>query len=553
MKKIFQWAMAAALIICGASVFTACSSNDDNPAGGGAEGIAMIVKNGDIDYFRQIETSFRSVCKEKGLEAYYYATSAETAYQEQVAAVGELRKLGSKALKGIVFAPSFGPNGESAEAEVAALAKERGIPVVIIDSPVKATSPLASCPYFGTDNTAAGRAMADEVKADRVAVFAMTNSPGIERAEAFKALKPGAVVYQVADQCNDEVQAVLSDFDDFVFFNGNDLVGALPMLKAAGKRVYTFDAYGEFLDELIAGSPCLRGIMAQNTFGMARKAVEAVIANARQGEMVPTFYITGFNLDDPSVQPFLDFYGKQLPVIEGLSEKIIGKWMLAENDGQIQPTNMKAIYTFISTTIAYMSTSGNIGESGKGVWNVQEERDVAINGNKVTLSFSPNEHSTVKEEYNITSINDKEFTANVNTIVNMDGEVMPSNERTVRFVKQTADYSAAILGLWECTELTGIETYNDANARLEFLADGTYRYYRKNDGGEWQAVTTREFQNYFVDGTLLATRWKNQGEDELREWWEIASLSGDQMTWTALRQNADGSTAQQGMTWKKVQ
>ena len=93
MKKLFQWAMAAALI-CGASVFTACSSNDDNPAGGGAEGIAMIVKNGDIDYFRQIETSFRSVCKEKGLEAYYYATSAETAYQEQVAAVSELHKRG---------------------------------------------------------------------------------------------------------------------------------------------------------------------------------------------------------------------------------------------------------------------------------------------------------------------------------------------------------------------------------------------------------------------------------------------------------------------------
>ena len=31
MRKIFQWALAAALIICGASVFTACSSNDDNP------------------------------------------------------------------------------------------------------------------------------------------------------------------------------------------------------------------------------------------------------------------------------------------------------------------------------------------------------------------------------------------------------------------------------------------------------------------------------------------------------------------------------------------
>jgi len=112
-----------------------------------------------------------------------------------------LRKLGSKALRGIVFSPSFGPNCESAEAEVAALARERSIPVVIPDSPVKASSPLASCPYFGTDNTAAGRAMAEVV-------------------------------------------------------------------QAAGKRVYTFDAYGEFLD-------------------------------------------------DPSVQPFLDFYGKQREVEEG--------------------------------------------------------------------------------------------------------------------------------------------------------------------------------------------------------------------------------------------
>ena len=126
------------------------------------------------------------------------------------------------------------------------------------------------------------------------------------------------------------------------------------------------------------------------------------------------------------------------------------------------------------------------------------------------------------------------------------------NLSNVRLTKQTADYSAAILGLWECQELTGIETYNDANARLEFFDDGTYRYWRKNGEGQWEAVTNREFQNYFVDGTLLATRWKNQGEDELREWWEIASLGGGEMQWTALRQNADGTTAQQGMRWTKV-
>ena len=30
-KKMMQWAIAAILTICGASVFTACTSNDDNP------------------------------------------------------------------------------------------------------------------------------------------------------------------------------------------------------------------------------------------------------------------------------------------------------------------------------------------------------------------------------------------------------------------------------------------------------------------------------------------------------------------------------------------
>ena len=122
-----------------------------------------------------------------------------------------------------------------------------------------------------------------------------------------------------------------------------------------------------------------------------------------------------------------------------------------------------------------------------------------------------------------------------------------------RYKRVNRDYSEAILGLWECKGLKGGETYNDANGRLEFFEDGTYQYWRKNDAGEWEAVTTREFQEYFVDGALLCTRWKNQGEAELREWWEIKSLEGDKMQWTALRKNADGSTFEQIMDWGKVE
>ena len=235
-----------------------------------------------------------------------------------------------------------------------------------------------------------------------------------------------------------------------------------------------------------------------------------------------------------------------------LEEKIIGKWIIDERDGQPAPTNDKMVYTFLSATQATVSTSiySNTGLATHWVDNL--ETDVVIDGNKVTLTNHFDEHATSVEEFTVTAINGNELIANRKVTVTFDGNVENPREGTIRLVKVTADYSAAVLGLWECQELTGIETYNDANARLEFFADGTYRYWRKNDGGEWEAVTNREFQNYFVDGTLLATRWKNQGEEELREWWEIASLGGGEMQWTALRQNADGTTAQQGMRWSKV-
>ena len=546
---MIQW-MLAAILICGASVFTACSSNDDNPAGSGTPGIAMIVKNGQIDYWRQIETAFRDACQEKGLEAYYYATSGNNGYDEQLAAVAELRKLGSKALKGIIFSPCYGVNGESAEAEVAALARERGIPVIILDSPVSATGPLASCPYFGTDNTAAGKAMAEKVAADKVAVFAMTPGPAIERAEAFKALKPEAVVYQVADKCNDEVQAVLADFDDFVFFNGNNLVDALPMLKAAGKRVYTFDAYGEFLDELITGSGSIKGIMAQNTFGMARKAVDAVLANTKQGEMVPTFYITGYNLDDPSVQPFLDFYGKQLPVIEGLSEKILGKWMMAEMDGRSMLTNEKIVITFVSPTKAYASTSRNSRPELDSSWIEYTETDVVIDGNKVTLTGQRDEHSTVVMELTINDINTQEFTAVVKGMVLFDGKEMLPYENSVRYSKITADYSAAIVGTWQgrCTSEGSV--FDDGQEhRWQYNADGTYVYYAK-DGDNWVPYEGNTLNEYFVDGTLLCTRWIDNGQEN-REWWEI-TIDGTRMHWTALRQNPDGTTFTATFEMEKV-
>ena len=245
--------------------------------------------------------------------------------------------------------------------------------------------------------------------------------------------------------------------------------------------------------------------------------------------------------DDNSVDP-----------AKNLSEKIIGKWIIADKSGQAAPTNSKTVTTFLSATKATVSMSRSEYTSESKRWNAYQEYDVNINGDKVTLTRQVNESVTLVNEYVIKSITNTEIVCDFRHVTIHDGQPDYRDWQAVRLVKLNVDYKEAVLGLWECTGLTGIETYNDANARLEFLDDGTYRYYRQDDAGQWQAVTTREFQNYFADGTLLATRWKNQGEDELREWWEIESLSGDQMVWKALRQKEDGSTSVQKMTWKKI-
>ena len=237
---------------------------------------------------------------------------------------------------------------------------------------------------------------------------------------------------------------------------------------------------------------------------------------------------------------------------DNLAEKILGKWIKADRNGKPLPSDEKIVYTFKSATKCDVSASFDAGPEVGVNWIDKYEVDVTINKNLVTLTSNSEEGSTLVIEFEITAINDQEFTANHRVTITFGGAVVYVVEDVLRFTKVNRNYKEAILGLWECTGLSGGETFNDTNARLEFLADGTYRYYRMDDNNDWQTVTNREFQDYFVDGTLLATRWKNQGEVELREWWEIESLSGNEMVWTALRQNADGSTFQQKMTWKKI-
>ena len=235
-----------------------------------------------------------------------------------------------------------------------------------------------------------------------------------------------------------------------------------------------------------------------------------------------------------------------------LSEKIIGKWMPVDAGGHPLLTNVKNVTTFLSATKATVSTSRSEYTSEAVMWNVNREYAVEIDGSKVVLTSMVNDFVKLVEKYDISYISSTEMRCDYThtTFVNGNAEMVVV-ENDVRFVKTTADYSAAIVGTWQgrCTSEGSV--FDDGQEhRWQYKADGTYVYYVKS-GDNWVPYEGNTLNEYFVDGTLLCTRWIDLGQEN-REWWEI-TIDGSQMHWTALRQNPDGTTFTATFEMEKVE
>ena len=273
------------------------------------------------------------------------------------------------------------------------------------------------------------------------------------------------------------------------------------------------------------------------------------------------------------------------PVIDNLAEKLIGKWMIYEIDGNTALTNEKEVITFVSPTKAYVSRSRARshqmdGESSRPAkpedlpdvepdtkpdtkrgtpgWKNQDEYDVTIEGNTVTLTSEGRNGSKRSTEYQIISISDSEFACEVihkapsdKKAPSSDGDKKRKLKQKMRYEKVTVDYSEAILGLWEghITSDMGSEFDDGEDHRWEYLDDDTFRFYLQDLDGTWFVNPGQIKSDYFVDGTLLCTRWvidDEVGDDDKkkdnREWWEIESIENGVMKWKALRANEDGTT-----------
>lgn len=232
------------------------------------------------------------------------------------------------------------------------------------------------------------------------------------------------------------------------------------------------------------------------------------------------------------------------PINNSLAQKIQGKWMVAETNGKPVVTNSKQVLTYVSDTKLYYSLSIT-AISDLNVWANHCEGRYKVNGTTLEqLVELPNDNIKFSYHINVTSIADDEMQTVTNNETFVNGQTHKiTKDLMERKVRVTRDYSDDIIGTWEGKLTSEQDVYSDGLLhRWEYKADGTFVYYRQNDQGEWiDDVNT--MAEYFVDGTLLCMRWKNVGDDtEKRESWEIASVEDGKMKWTALRQNADGST-----------
>lgn len=184
-------------------------------------------------------------------------------------------------------------------------------------------------------------------------------------------------------------------------------------------------------------------------------------------------------------------------------------------DGLPVPTNQKVVINFISPTEAYISASFNDHpEKADGCVDLIET-DVKIKGNTITMTNAIDQGAKVESVFEITSINDKEFTAIQTLTVIVNGVLEDAYQLPVRFAKVEDAFSADIIGMWEghVTSDMGSEFDDGETHRWEFLLDGSFNFFRKEDGSTYIAtfemkrvdIPTQEEVEKFIQGIWMTT------------------------------------------------
>ena len=240
-----------------------------------------------------------------------------------------------------------------------------------------------------------------------------------------------------------------------------------------------------------------------------------------------------------------------VPSQQEIETKIIGKWKIVSGLGVETPTNNRFIETYEAGGNGFESSCIVHPETKELGWINKKAFLYTISGSYVVTK----DNMEVKPEGAPESMPAPEPMENKQQIMSIDNSSMSvsrlNGEMQINLQKVTADYSQDIIGMWEGVEMTGYETYGNAEARIEYKADGTYTYYTKQ--GNYWVPSTNVDNEYNVDGDWLASRWRPEpGKNFNYEWWDIDYIKDGVMKWSALREKEDGTRFTTTFTWKKV-
>jgi|GEM_PF-3895228 len=225
-----------------------------------------------------------------------------------------------------------------------------------------------------------------------------------------------------------------------------------------------------------------------------------------------------------------------------VKEKIVGKWKGITQDGSELTTNDRTVLTFNADGTRTVS---------KSYYDTDTESYILRNKQTGTYTIEGSLLNSYLDEADLYEV----VTYNIDAIGSNEMAMTMENFRPGRkfdYKRVTTGYAAEIVGVWEGVEMTGDETYGNAEARIVYEANGKFYYFSKNDEGQWAINFKESDRKYIVDGDWLATSWKDENGNTNFECWDIDEIKGDVMKWSALREREDGTRFKTTFTWRKI-
>ena len=287
--------------------------------------IAVIPKNTTHVYWKAVEAGAREGAREAGVQMIWKGSLKEDDPAQQIQIVEQFVSEGAG---GIVLAPIH----DTALKRSVATAMQKGIPVVIMDSPLKGEPVKEFVSTVSTNNHRGGEMAGEQLGKllhgkGKVVLFRFRegSASAIQRETGFvEAIKKFPDIHVIVDNrysgttAREAQSAALTMLDklkeaDGIFCSTEpSTFGMLSALKrnnlAGSKKLVGFDASQGLMEGLRKGE--IQALVAQNPKRMGHEAVKALVAKMK-GETVPTVVDTGAavitkaNLDTPEIQALL--------------------------------------------------------------------------------------------------------------------------------------------------------------------------------------------------------------------------------------------------------